>query len=174
MAEIQNSEKAVSNLQRYLRRLSFEDGGPERVAIDGIFDDNTRQSLTSFQISAGLDPTGIADKETWDALWDEYLRVTELEREESLSLFPQFPREYSFGYGDRFLLVNVLQLIMMELALIYDAFEDVEESGIYDGDTERAVRTFQRINLLEETGRVDRRTWSRLVREYENVSRNYF
>ena len=173
MAEIQNTTVAVRNLQRYLRRLSFEEGGPERVAIDGVFEDNTRRSLISFQIASGLEPTGVADKITWDALFAEYSRLIERDYEEEISLFPSIPRDYSFGYGDESLLVKILQLLMAELALIYDAFENIEQSGIFDSNTEQAVRTFQKINFLDDTGRVDRRTWSRLVREYENLDKNY-
>ena len=173
MAEIQNTAQAIKNLQRYLRRLSFEEGGPERVAIDGIFEDNTRNSLISFQKSAGLEPTGVADMETWDALFSEYSRLTERDYEEQLSLFPDTPIDYSFGYGDKFLLVKVLQLLMIELAIEYDAFEEIKDSGIFDADTEKAIRAFQRINLLDDTGRVDRRTWSRIVRAYENLGQNY-
>lgn len=173
MAEIQNTAEAVRNLQKYLRRLSFEEGGPERVAIDGVFEDNTQKSLISFQKSAGLEPTGVADKETWDALFEEYSRLIARDYEEEISVFPALPRDYSFGLGDQFLLVKVLQLLMIELALLYDAFEDITESGIFDADTEAAVRAFQRINLLRETGRVDRQTWSRLIKEYENLDKNY-
>lgn len=173
MAEIQNTAEAVRNLQKYLRRLSFEDGGPVRVAIDGVFEDNTKRSLISFQKSAGLEPTGIADKKTWDALFKEYSKLIERDYEEEISVFPALPRDYSFGIGDQLLLVKVLQLLMIELALLYDAFEDITESGVFDTKTEEAVRAFQRINLLEDTGRVDRKTWSRLVKEYENLSKNY-
>lgn len=173
MAEIQNIAEATKNLQRYLRRLSFEEGGPERVAIDGVFDDNTRQSLISFQKSAGLEPTGVADQETWDALFEEYSNLLERDYEEQLSLFPNAPNDYSFGYGDKFLLVKVLQLLMIELAIEYDAFEDIKETGVFDTNTENAIRAFQKINLLDDTGRVDRRTWSRIVRAYENLGQNY-
>jgi peptidoglycan hydrolase-like protein with peptidoglycan-binding domain len=173
MTEIQNTAEATRNLQKYLRRLSFEESGPKRVAIDGVFEDNTRQSLISFQKSAGLEPTGVADKETWDALFSEYSALIERDFEEELSLFPPLPRDYSFGYGDRFLLVKILQLLLIELSLTYDAFENITENGIFDSDTEAAIRAFQRINLLDESGRVDRKTWSRIVREYENLDKNY-
>ena len=173
MAEIQNTAEATRNLQKYLRRLSFEEGGPERVAIDGVFEDNTRQSLISFQKNVGLEPTGVADKETWDALFSEYSKIITWDYEEELSMFPKLPNDYSFGYGDEFLLVRILQLLMIELAIEYDAFEDIKETGVFDASTENAIRAFQKINLLDDTGRVDRRTWSRIVREYENLGQNY-
>lgn len=173
MAEIQNTAEAVKNLQRYLRRLSFEENGPERVSIDGVFEDNTRQSLTSFQRGAGLEPTGVADRQTWDALFAEYSRLIERDKNEELSLFPSLPSDYSFGLGDEFLLVKILQLLMIELALVYDIFEDISDNGVYDESTEQAVRAFQQKNLLGDTGRVDRRTWARIVREYENLDKNY-
>lgn len=173
MAEIQNKGEAVKNLQRYLRRLSFEQGGPSRVAVDGIFDEVTERSLAEFQRSIGLEESGVADKKTWDALFLEFSRVTSPENESPLSLFPERPRDYSVGRGDRLLLVSVIQLLLMELSVIYDLPKDVSESGVYDDATEAAVREFQRINLLEETGRVDRETWARLVAQYNALDKKY-
>lgn len=173
MAEIQNKEQAITNLQRYLRRLSFEGFEGQRVPVDGIFDSATREALMSFQRAMGLEATGVADKLTWDTLFSEYSRVTANEREErGLFLFPTTPDDYAVSAEDAFLLVNVIQLLLLELRVTYDAFEDLTESGVYDAQTQQAIREFQRINLLPETGEVDRATWNRIVREYSNLAKN--
>ena len=172
MAEYVNQKQAVTNLQTYLRRLSFDSLGASAVPIDGIFDTATRDALKNFQKSVGLEPTGVADKTTWDALFNAYKRATEVERAaEALYLFPEAPSDYAVSLGERLMLVNVLQLLMIELRVAYDIFENVNESGVYDEATEAAIRNFQRINMLPETGKVDATTYNRIVREYMNIGR---
>lgn len=52
----------VAYLQRRLnaRRLT--------VTINGVFDHRVRRAVASFQASAGLEPSGVADSATWSAL----------------------------------------------------------------------------------------------------------
>ena len=52
-----NQAEAITNLQRYLRRIGFKNSGGNTVPIDGIFDSATREALMDFQRSAGLSPT---------------------------------------------------------------------------------------------------------------------
>ncbi len=165
---IKTERDAISNLQRYLRELSYSETAQNPV--DGIFDTATRDALTDFQRAAGLPATGIADKRTWDTLFEEYLEATELSRgRKGLYFFPQTPVGYEVAPGDTLTLVRIIQLLLLELKVTYDIFEDVVESGTYDVATEQAIRDFQRINRLPETGRVDERTWNRIVREYGNL-----
>ena len=171
MAQPTNQKEAISNLQRYLRRLSYGGLEGDRAPIDGIFDTATRNALIRFQQSVGLPETGIADKLTWDTLFDEYSRAVRSEKESlGLFIFPSSPKNYEVSPGEAWLLVNMIQLLLLELRAVYGIFEDITESGVYDKATEDAIREFQRINLLPETGRVDETTWNRIVREYSNLS----
>ncbi len=162
--------QATRNLQRYLRTVGETRGGINPVPIDGIFDTATRDALMLFQRGAGLEATGVADKTTWDALYEEYLRSTELERgRKGLYFFPQNPAGYEVSSGDTLTLVRIIQLLLLELRATYDIFEDVVESGTYDAATEDAIKNFQRIHGLPPSGRVDERTWNKIVREYSNL-----
>lgn len=168
-----NKMQAVSNLQRYLRQLSFEEDMSDmpRPPIDGIFDSDTENAVASFQRARGLVETGIADKETWDRIFEEYMRVTENERlAQGLFIFPDSPIDYTISKGDALTLVRILQLLLLELRAIYDIFEDVTENGIFDDKTETAIKDFQSANLLPITGEVDKNTWNRIVREYANLA----
>lgn len=172
MASHINETQAVTQLQRYLRRLSYEGLGGARVPIDGIFGTATKEALSEFQRENGLAVTGTADKATWDALFADYTRVTENERNSAgLYFFPTDRQDFSVSAGDSFMLVNIIQLLLSELRITYDIFEDVTESGTYDGNTEAAIREFQRINGLAPSGEVDAATWNRIVREYSNLER---
>lgn len=167
-----NEAQAITQLQRYLRRLSYEGLGGARVPIDGVFGTVTKEALSEFQRENGLTVTGTADKSTWDALFAEYARVTEDEKNtEGLYFFPTDRRGFSVSAGDSFMLVSIIQLLLSELRITYDIFEDVTASGTYDGNTENAVREFQKLNGLTPSGEVDAATWNRIVREYSNLER---
>lgn len=167
-----NELQAITNLQRYLRRINFDRGGNNTVPIDGIFDTATRDAVMNFQKQSGFPVTGIADKQTWDAIYGEYRRLTRNQRElEGLYIFPQTPENYSVSLGDTLTLVRIIQLLLLELRSAYDIFEDVTESGTFDINTQNAIKEFQRINGFEETGEVDERTWNRIVREYANLEK---
>ena len=167
-----NRREAITNLQKYLRRLAASPERANTIPIDGIFESATREALIDFQRQMGLDATGIADKRTWDILYKEYLDATRDEREmQGLYFFPSLPTGYTVALGDTLTLVRIIQLLLLELRASYDIFEDVVESGTFDTATSDAIRDFQRINGLPETGEVDIRTWNRIVREYSNIDK---
>ena len=167
-----NEKQAIINLQKYLRRVSFDRSGGNTVPLDGIFDTATKKALEDFQRSAGLPVTGIADKQTWDILFEEYMHQTKNERESGgLYIFPQTPENYTVSLGDTLTLVRIIQLLLLELRAAYDIFEDVTESGTFDVGTKEAIKAFQRINGLPPTGEVDETTWNRIVREYANLEK---
>lgn len=167
-----NKEQAVTNLQRYLRRLTYEGLEGDRPPIDGIFDSATRNAVSEFQKDHGIPQTGVADKTTWDAIFAEYLKATDTERNaQGLYIFPENPKDYAVSIGDTLTLVRIIQMLLLELRQTYDIFEKITESGTYDAETEDAIRQFQEKNRLPVTGKVDKATWNRIVREYSNLEK---
>ena len=73
---------------------------------------------------------------------------------------------YEMRSGERHDLVMILQIMLCELKLYYDDFGAVGLCGVYDSATEEAVRTYQRICGMPETGCVDVPTWNRLAEEF--------
>lgn len=64
----------VFRLQEYLRKVSTVNTKIPQIALDGIFGSETKRAVMSFQKEYGLDITGIVDDQTWDKLYDEYIR----------------------------------------------------------------------------------------------------
>lgn len=164
---------AIRNLQTYLRAQVFIDEGAPYVPIDGIFDTQTRDALIYFQRRNDLEPTGIADRITWELLYAQYLDVIK-----STSLpgpiipFPSYPNSYTIKRGEKSFLVATLQYMLNEIGTIYNVFDSLEINGEYDEETEGIVRDFQERNGLEPTGEVDLTTWGFLARIY-NLSLHY-
>lgn len=161
---------AVSELQRFLRRIESEKNGIPLIAIDGVFDQRTRRAVMDAQRNSGLPMTGTVDLNTWNAIYSEYLRL----REEILGVFP-FPINSENDVitedtvGD---LVIILKLMLRELTVDYD-FDTLDTVGIYDEATANAVRNFQKVNGLPETGRTDVKTWNLLTRAYNGTKDRY-
>ncbi|MBQ7338392.1 MAG: peptidoglycan-binding protein [Clostridia bacterium] len=161
---------AVENLQRYLRQLSLYDRTIPPVAIDGIYDVETRDAILAFQKMSGLDQTGVVDYTTWTQLFDAYMAsVLRYDKPQAFSPFPRFPIGYSVGSGNRQFLVEIIQYILNELSVWMDGIPRNAQGGIYDEDTENGIILFQRASLLPETGRVDRTTWNALILAYNRM-----
>ncbi len=171
MATPQNYRDAVANLQKYLRALSFADDRIERVSADGIFDAETQKSLRSFQRTRGLPETGIADKETFDKLYSEYAELEEAARDGCASIFfPKSSETYEASMSEQHSFITLLQLLLQELSVVYEWDDEILVGGEFDDKTENAVKQFQAISRLPVTGRVDKRTWRRLVEDFASYT----
>ena len=172
MQEPLNLEEAVRNLQRYLRTISFYDTRINRVPVDGIYDMETRRAVRSFQETRGLPSDGIVDFRTWSMIFEEFSKIIEAnDRSRMPNLFPTAPQNYEALLGEESSFVAIVQLILRELSVIYDNIPMLEISGRFDSDTEAAVKEFQSISGLEVTGKVDLRTWNRMIRDFSNYAR---
>lgn len=163
-----NNTQAITNLQRYLRQLSYFDDDIPPIAITGEWNNETEDALIAFQRKNRLPPTGTADEQTWNLLFSQYSNSLEDNSPPAgVPFFPREPRNESLGIGDESFVVAVIQYMLGELALLYDLIDSVEITGRFDSKTEAAIAEFQKRNLFPQTGRVDKRTWDRLVKAYE-------
>lgn len=170
----ENEQEAISNLQRYLRRLSFTDGDIPAPPVDGVFGSVTANAVAAFQKKYSLPVTGTADRRTWDALYAAYIRATdENSAPYTVSFFPRIPLGYSLGSGDSGFVVSVLQHLLREITVIHDEFPELAVTGVFDEPTQEAVTLFQSRNMLPSTGLVDRRTWNALVNTYHHYADGY-
>ena len=167
-------QEAVANLQKYLRQLSYTDKDILPVPIDSVFDSATSDSVKSFQRKYGLKESGFADRATWNAIYEAYLKsLNTYTPPAPLPVFPRTPDGYELALGDEYFAVNVLKLILNELRIIYDSFLPLKSNVIYDEATEHNVLEFQKANALPPTGRVDKATWDSLVNAYTSYAFDY-
>ncbi len=162
-------EDARRNLQRYLRQLAYFDENIPPVPIDGNAGSDTTDALRAYQARNGLPVTGIADRETWEALYEDYLISLENEAPPAgFSPFPSGPRGYSIKLGDEGFIVSSIQHMLEEISVFFP-ITAVEVTGVYDEATRDAVSEVQARYLLPVTGEVDKLTWNALVRLYESA-----
>ncbi|MBQ9086103.1 MAG: peptidoglycan-binding protein [Clostridia bacterium] len=167
MAEHATRETAIRNLQRYLRRISYEEKTILPPPIDGIFDSRTAEALSEFQRIKGLPVTGRSDRTTHEALFEEYSRLLRIRDERNApELFPSSPANYVTVPGEHHSFIVILQWLLNELKVVYDALPLLPLTGVMDEATSGAVKIFQEINGFSPTGQVDRESWNRLVLDF--------
>ena len=174
MAEHENSRAAIANLQRYLRQLSYDEESIGAVPIDGIFESATEEALRAFQRLRGFPVTGRADQETWERLYDDYrISLSRNSPPRAVTIFPLDPIGYVMLPESRDFAVTVLQHMLLELQDLHQELERVVVTGIYDGQTEDAVRFFQKMNGLPIDGQTDLLTWNTLTDQYNSLRARY-
>ena len=162
---------AITDIQTYLRHLSFHSEQIGDLPIDGIWDRATRDALIAFQTENGLSPTGVADRETYELLKREYDRSVALNSPPaSLDLFPRSPIGFELSEGDSGILVDTVQYILGELERLY-SFPEIKRSGVYDYTTASSVKYFQERNNITPTGKVGRETWDALAIQHNLLDR---
>ena len=164
-----NDEGFVLQIQRILRDLNFIDNSIGRVGIDGVYDDGTRNEVMLFQEKYGLAPTGIVDYETWELLnkvWQ--VRLDENERARAVYILPRF-ESYQIQPFARDNSLYVIQHMLETISRDYEGIS-VELNGVYDKDTQDAIKLFKQKNLLDDTSIIDATTFNRLADEYERIN----
>lgn len=162
-----NLQDAIYNLQKYLRAISFADSRVSRPPLDGIFDSATEESVRSFQATRELNPNGLVNRATWDAIYDEYKALSLVEE---LPFFPSTPTNYVARLGEKSSFISIIQILLQELSSVYDALEAVEITGVFDSATEQAIKELQQASGLDVTGELDRSTYKRLLYDFSSHS----
>lgn len=159
-----DKQKAISELQQWLRNISKNADDSPAIIPDGIFSAETRLEVERFQRERGLPVTGVADYETWEAIKLADRFVT-LERELPIQVAPVKNEDLPLLRGMDNFFTDTLKLMLRHVAESYRSFEIYEEKG-YGDKTERAVRQWQTVAFLPVTGVVDKATWNSLAKFY--------
>ena len=167
-------ENAIRNLQRYLKQLSFfHPELIEDIIITGIYDNNTKNAVINLQRSFGLEANGAVDKLTWDMIYNEYQSSLSLNASAiGIDPFYDMPADYEIKPYESSALVKIIEIMLEEISAVYELdSKAITQNGVYDESKANAVIHIQKVNLLPQTGRIDRMTWEALAREYNAISR---
>lgn len=151
----------VHNLQRMLRTALSDDG----LVIDGIFGKETEDALRRFQKSQDMEPTGVADENTWVVLKRAYNHERVLfDKAEPLQIVLQPHQVLTKGTNNSHM--YLVQALFMALSLYLTQLPHLTVNGKLDSDTEKSIRLLQKAADLPETGELDKHTWCHLVHLY--------
>ncbi len=163
----------IRTMQIYLNRISRNYPAiPKIPQVDGVFGTATEEAVKEFQRVFGLNPSGIIDKATWykiTYIFTSVKKIAELNSEgislEDISL--QYSQEIRFGMQSEE--VRILQYYLAVIGAYYAAVSPVPLTGYFGEETERSVKSFQRVFGLPQTGIVDRATWNDINRAYLGI-----
>ena len=159
----------VSTLQYFLSYLSRFYDTVSPLAIDGVFGNETRQSVISAQNTFGLLEDGVVGEITWNAIYNAYRGIAS-----------QIPLQYIEGNIIPFpgLLLRIgsdndsVLLIQQYINAISRALPEVnsvENTGYFGAQTDRAVKAIQKLSGLEANGLVGPITWNAITSLYSDI-----
>lgn len=165
---------AVLAVQNRLDRIAINYPAIPLIAIpDGEYGEDTARSVRAFQQVFGLPVTGSVDEDTWYRILYIYVavkRLAELESEGEELQSGAYPGN-EVRLGERG--PNVLRIQWYNNAIArsgqYPQVGVIDLDGVFDTETENAVRTLQGLLGLSQTGVVDRQTWDALTTLYNEV-----
>ena len=159
----------VRTVQYYLSIIAYFNGNLEPVPLNGTFDSATVAAVERFQEFYGLEPTGIVDLETWNTISRIYRETVESLPQgyegQNAKLYPGF----FLSEGLRNESVSDLQSYLNVIGRNLPEIPELSVTGYFGEQTEAAVREFQRIFGLEQTGAVGPVTWAFIAREYDAI-----
>ncbi len=148
-------EEEIRYIQRLLRDISFYDDSVERIIPDGIYGEQTENSVRSFQRNNNLRETGEVDNDTWDRLVEVHTNtVRENQRQVCVQVIDELaiPIEVGEAGGS----VYVIQAMILALSDVLDNIEPVAITGINDRATQNSATQIMILSGLEPTGSLDR------------------
>ncbi len=171
--DIGTSSNDTKSIQIFLNRISRNYPAiPKIPAADGIYGTATAEAVRSFQQIFGLNPTGVVDEATWYKILYIYTsvkRIAELNSEgvrlEDIS--NRYVEELKPGMQTDE--VSIIQYYLAVIGAYYASVSPVDITGYFGEETEKSVKSFQRVFGLPQTGVVDRTTWNEMYRAYQGI-----
>lgn len=163
----------VRSLQIFLNRISANYPAiPKIPATDGIFDSATQAAVRKFQNVFNLAVTGVVDAATWyriTYIYTSIKRLAELDSEgvrleDVMNIYTE-----DLSVGMQSSEVSTFQYYLAVIGAYYAAVEPVQITGYFGENTERSVKSFQRVFGLPQTGQIDRATRNDIYRAYEGI-----
>lgn len=158
----------VARIELQLNRIADNYPAIPKINVGGVYGPETQASVKKFQEIFNYEPTGIVDKSTWYAINYIFTSVKELGEltSEGLKYEDLFrPFDTELQLGDKGYEVTALQYYLNLIGNTYMSVDATEITGVFDNQTEKAVKQFQTLVGLEPTGVVKLTT----VREVQNI-----
>ena len=156
---------AVFEAQSYLRNIGRLDSDISRVVPDGIFAAETTEAVKSFQRKYGLEETGIIDFDTWELIKTKNSEAI-FTASEPIQIVRITNEDLPLTIGTNNTLVYTMHLMLNSVAAQYNNFKPLPLQSLFDENTEREVKRWQRVISHTESGQIDKLTWNYLAEFY--------
>ncbi len=169
----------VLTVQNRLNRIAINYPAIPFITLpEGVYNSDTERAVRIFQQTFGLPENGTVDRDTWYRIlyiYNAVKKLAELESEGEEFQEGQYPGN-DLVIGDRG--PNVLRMEWYINAISrsgqFPQVPTLTLNGIYDTETENAVRILQGIFGLTQSGRVDEATWNDITSLFNEVGETQF
>lgn len=151
----------IRSLQTMLRVIANDDARYQNVIPDGIYGAQTRSAVSVFQLQNGINATGVADNETWDAIVRIY-RPALIRTSKAQPIYISLDAGQILRRGERNPYLYLVQSMLTVISQMFGVITAPEINGILDVQTANALSDFQRLSDLPVTGELDKVTWKHL------------
>lgn len=158
-------DTAVYEIQSYIRNISRLDRDIPSLVPDGIFGDETTESVLAFQRKNLLPQTGKVDFDTWNKILEENDRAIFV-FSDPVQTAPARNSDFPLKKGKGSHLNANVNLMLSRLSDFYENFEGAVLSSDYTEKTERMISIFQALTGTAVTGETDKNTWNLLSSLY--------
>lgn len=139
---------------------------------NAAFDAPTEEAVKAFQKIFNLTPDGIVGKSTWYKIKEIYAgvkRLNELTGEGLTITEAQRVYPNALVAGTAAEAVRTVQYYLSFLSFFFENIDFVPLTGVFDAETEKAVRAFQETYGLTADGIVGKQTWNKLTSVYNDI-----
>lgn len=166
----------VRIIQEQLNRIAINFPLLPLIEVNGVYEEDTVNTVREFQRLFVLPVTGVVDKATWYRISQIYSSVKKLSEITSegqrasynQQLYPGTPLQlYSRGSE-----VQEIQFYLQRIARFNPIVESPVLDGIFGTATQSAVKSFQNAYGLPQTGIVDETVWNSIVGVYNGTLDN--
>lgn len=170
MYELLNKPAAIKEVQKFLYVISDRvNNEVPRVAIDGIYGDETRNAVLIFQRLYDLEGDGTVDRITFDKM---YILYKEAINDDLSSDYIITENGFPVKVGDQNNDVIYIHLLINELKKTYTDIQGVDTKSNYFSDvTKKAVEDLEQIFRIDGNGEVDANFLSRMETEIDALKR---
>ncbi|MBP0971857.1 MAG: peptidoglycan-binding protein [Oscillospiraceae bacterium] len=159
-------QEHIEEILGMLYQVALRDSRIPIVLPQKEYSEEAALAVRAFQEAYGLPVTGEIDEQTWNQITEAYRRLTA--EAIPLRVFPS--GSFLLRRGDSGVQVLLLQSLLNLAAERYANIAHVGMSGVFDEETEAAVRSLQQLAGLPETGELDLAAWNRLAMLFNSLT----
>ena len=159
-------QEHIEEILGLLYQIALRDSRIPIILPQKTFSEEAALAVRAFQAAYGLPVTGEIDGQTWEQITEAYRRLTA--EAIPLRVFPS--GSFLLQRGDSGEQVLLVQSLLDLAAKRYANIAPAGMSGVYDVETENAVKSLQRLAGLPETGELNLAAWNRLAMLFNSLT----
>ena len=156
----------IHALQHFLREIATYYSSIPTVVPDGIFGEQTKESVKAFQRLFKLTPNGEVDYEAWVKIVEIYNYIVDSKNLPGRAFIYPHPL-YIVNIGDTSEHLLIIQGMLYNISQKFSNITPPYMTGKHDELSTQAIKDIQKIIGSNTNGVIDKNTWNMIAKIYE-------